>query len=153
MEIIHKQVSELSEVEYRACHLANYRDSGYMQQVLYSCRHYENPGEVIMLWDGPKDTVRSLVGWALLTPTTTNGYLSVSRWIKGRSKYTAQFWVKRQYRKRGHAKTLMTEVKKLDPRPHVFPHDHVSGEFFSSFNVQVAGYDRHYLKRGKPKVA
>lgn len=105
-----------------------------------------------MLWDGSEDDIKSLIGWALLTPVRRHGQLSVTEWIMKRSKYTVQFWVKKQHRRKGHGKTLMLEVKKLDPRPHVLPHDTASSELFSSFEVQIFKDDKFWMKR-KPKVA
>lgn len=152
MKIIHKQVSDLNAVEYRACYLANYRADGYMQPELERCRNGGRQGQVIMLWDGPDDDIKSLIGWALLTPVRRWGLLEVTRHAAARSKFTAQFWVKSQYRKHGHGKTLMNEVKKLDPRPHVIPHDRASSELFSQFEVQVLNEDKHWI-RSKPKVS
>lgn len=122
-----------------------------MSEELIRCKN-GHPGQVIMLWDGPDDTIRSLIGWAPLTPVRREGLLAVTPWVMKRSKYSVQFWVKRQYRRKGHGKTLMREVKKLDPRPHVLPHDEASMELFSSFKVQVLKVDNHWV-RHKPKIA
>lgn len=153
MEIRHKRVEDMTPVEYRACYLANYgMETGLMAGELSDCRHGDYNGQVIMLWDGPDDTVRSLIGWALLTPVRKTGLLAVTDWAMKRSKFTVQFWVKSPYRRKGYGKLLMTEVKELDPRPHVIPHDERSSELFSSFEVQVLRSDKHWIKR-KPKVA
>lgn len=153
MEIRRKSVSELTTVEYRACYRANYGPfNGYMAEELVRCKK-GHPGEVILLWDGPDDTIKSLIGWALLTPVRRHGLLAVTEWVMKRSKYTVQLWVKKQYRRKGYGKMLMTEVKKMDPKPHVLPHDTPSSELYSSFDVQVLRDDKHWMKRGKPKVA
>jgi len=153
MDIRHKKVSELTPVEYKACKSANYGpDNGYMHEEVTRCRQGKYPGEVIMLWDGPDDSTRSLLAWALLTPVRRHGLLSVTEWVMKRSKYSVQFWVKRQHRRKGYGKILMAEVKKYDENPHVMPHDDASSELFSSFKVQVLQDDKHWLKR-KPKVA
>jgi GNAT superfamily N-acetyltransferase len=151
MKIIHKDVSDLTPVEYRACHKANFGENGYMREVLVACKG-GNAGKVVMLWNGPDNTARSLIGWALLTPVTPYGILSVSRWVMQRSKYTAEFWVKPRYRRKGYGKVLMNEVKKYDSNPHVIPHDTASSELFSAYNVQVLKYDKIWL-RNKPRVA
>lgn len=151
MEIRHKEIADLTPVEYRACYRANYGWEGLMQDELTRCKD-GYPGKAILLWNGPDDTARSLVGWALLTPTKTYGNVAVTRWAKSRAKYTAQFWVKKQHRRKGHGKTLMQEVKKYDKRPHVIPHDAASSELFSSYKVQVLKSDKAWLKN-KPKVA
>lgn len=153
MEIRHKPVSELTPLEYKACKAANYGpDNGYMYEEVARCRAGKYPGEVIMLWEGPDDSIKSLLGWVLLTPVRRHGLLAVTEWVMKRSKYSAQFWVKRQHRKKGYGKILMNEVKKIDPNPHVMPHDDASSELFSSYNCQVLQDDKHWLKR-KPKVA
>lgn len=154
MNILVKKVSDLTPVEYRACYLANYGSNGYMREELGCSRRSPDyrPGIAIMLWDGPDDKITSLIGWTLLTPVRTWGLIGGTRWTKKKSKYTAQFWVKSQYRKQGHGKTLMAEVKKLDPRPHVFPHSNASAEMFSSFDVTVMKEDQCWMKK-KPKVA
>lgn len=152
MKIIHKPVADLNTIEYRACYKANYGAEGYMQEELSRCRR-GHPGEVILLWDGPDDATKSLIGWVLMTPVREYGLLAVTRWVMGKSKYTVQFWVKRQHRRKGHGTALMNEVKRLDPNPHVMPHDDASAELFSSFKCQVLKDDKAWLKPGKPKVA
>lgn len=150
MEIRTKKVSELTDVEYRACWRANYGWEGYMQSELVAAREGRRQGIAILLWDGPDDTARSLRGWALLTPVRLHGNIAVTRWAASRSKYTAEFWVKRQWRRKGYGTMLMKEVKKHDRRPHVLPHDNASSELFSSFDVQVLAHDKHWLRK-KPK--
>lgn len=152
MEIRHKQVRELTSVEYRACYNACYDlENGYMKEELARCKG-GYPGEVIMLWDGPDDSTKSLIGWALLTPVRLYGLLAVTRWVMSKSKVTAMFWVKKQYRGQGHGTTLMQEVKKIDPNPHVMPHDEASGNLFGKFKCQVMNDDRANLVK-KPKVS
>lgn len=153
MDIIHKKVTDLTPTEYRACDNANYGHAGWMQGELRRCRTKGFPGQVIMLWNGPADKVQSLIGWALLTPVRTRGTIAGTRWTMKRSKFTVQFWVKKRHRRKGHATTLMSEVKKLDPRPHVFPHDIVSGELFSSYEVTIMRLDEGWINRRKPKIA
>lgn len=151
MQIKDKPVAELTNLEYRACYRANYGMNGYMQGMLVSARAGEY-GHAILLWDGPEDKMTSLIGWALLTPVNPDDIAGGTNYTLRRSKYTVQFWIKRQYRRKGHAKRLMFEVKKHDPRPHVIPHDEVSAELFSSFDVTVQQNSQSWLKR-KPKVA
>lgn len=152
MNIITKSVADLTPVEYKACYNANYGWDGYMMEELSNRRAKKcQEAIVIMIWDGPDNTVRSLKGWSLLTPTTTKGMLAVSRYMTKHSKYTVQFWVKKPYRRQGLGAALMLEAKKHDPRPHVIPHDTQSVELFSKFNVRSSSHDRP-LKR-KPKVA
>jgi len=151
LEIIHKSVQDLNKIEYRACYAANLGYEGYMRDELVLCRNGRT-GQVIMLWDGPSDTARSLIGWALLTPVRLYGMIAATRWVKYRSKFTVEFWVKKKYRKKGYGKILMAEVKKLDDNPHVFPHDTASAEFFSSYKCQVLQIDKHHM-RPKPQIA
>lgn len=153
MEIRHKSVKDLTPTEYRACYNACYsEDNGYMKVELADIRAGNRTGEVIMLWDGPDNKTTSLKGWALVTPVRLYGLLAVTRWVYDRSKVTAMFWVKRQYREQGYGTMLMNEVKKIDPNPHVMPHDGASGQFFGKFNCQVMVHDKVFLVK-KPKVA
>lgn len=152
MDIRHKRVCDLTKVERRACYLANYGFEGYMREVLAECTENNN-GRVVLLWDGPDDTVRSLIGWALLSPVANKySIVAASDYARKNCVYTAQFWVKRQYRRKGYGKILVAEAKKYDPRPYVLPHDIPSAELFSSFNVRTSSYDRKWLRR-KPKLA
>jgi GNAT superfamily N-acetyltransferase len=155
MEIRKKSVLELTALEYRACFGANYGGGGYMQGVLEDCREGNQSGEVVMLWDETKakNRVSSMVGWCLMTPVSLHGILGATRYTKRRSKITAQFWVKPAHRQKGYAKMLMHEVKKVDPRPHVIPHNDSSAEFFSSFEVTVLRDEAGWIRRKKPKVA
>lgn len=151
MDIIVKDVPDLTKEEYRACYIANYRDWGYMQQTLIDNR-YKPEAKAILLWDDSQSGMSRLIGWALLTPVDLGGLLAATRYTKRVSKYTVQFWVKSHHRKKGYGKMLMNEVKKLDPKPHVLPHDSKSAEFFSSYKVSVLRDDRVWLKR-KNKIA
>ena len=152
MQIVHKKVVDLTGAEYRAMLKANFGpDEGYMYNELKACRNRERRGETISLWiDGSS---RRLIGWALLVPVRTNGDTRGTWWTKRHAKYTVQFWVKSQYRKKGYGKILMNEVKKYDARPHVFPHDDASGNFFSSYNVTIMRVDNEWMIPGKPRVA
>jgi hypothetical protein len=146
MEIRRKSVSELTKVEYRACYNACYsEDNGYMKVELADIRGGNRSGEVIMLWDGPDDKTTSLKGWALVTPVRLYGLLAVTRWVMSKSKVTAMFWVKTQYRGQGLGTLLMKEVKKIDDNPHVMPHDKASGELFGKFKCQVMQEDKDHL--------
>lgn len=149
MVISVKPIKELTNEEYRACLYTNFGIWGLMQRQL----EIADEGYAIMLWDKPDSTKRvNLIGWALMTPVTLNGAIAATRYTKRMSKYTVQVYVKTKYRRKGHGKTLMLEATKIDPRPHVIPHDAKSAELFSSFKVTTLRDDR-YLLRNKPKVA
>lgn len=154
MNILVKNISDMTSTEYAACYKANYGTDGYMQEELQYCRWYPDrrAGKVIMMWDGPADKVSSLKAWALLTEVRTHGLLAVSSYIKRVSKYSVQLWVKRQYRGRGYSKILMNEVIRLDPKPNVFPHDRRSASLYSQYSVSCAKYDRDAWLR-KPSSA
>lgn len=151
MEIRHKKVEDLTAIEYKACYDANYGPDGLMQNELVTCRNknYMATGEVIMLWDGPDNTTRSLIGWCLLTPVRGSGTLWASQWNRKVAKYTAQFWIKSNHRKRGYGKILMDEVQKLDPCPHVFPHSVASAAMFVNYKVTASQHDHEWLRRAK----
>lgn len=153
MEIRHKKVEDLTALEYKACYSANYGWDGLMQGVLVDCRKnpHRSPGSVILLWNGPDDSTKSLIGWALLTPVSGSGAVWASRWNRRRAKYTVQFWVKSNHRKKGYGKVLMDEVQKLDSCPHVFPHNDSSGALFSDYTVTVAQNDHRWIRMAKNK--
>lgn len=153
MVIIRKQVSELTSVEYRACYNACFNfENGYMKFELDRCRSGRFPGEVIMLWDGPADNTASLIGWCMVTPVRLYGPLAVTKYVTTKSKVTAMFWVKNKYRGQGYGTILMNEVKKIDPNPHVMPHDERSGNLFGKFKCQVLMDDKIHMVK-KPHVA
>ena len=142
MEVIHKDVKDLTASEYRAFHAANFGDTGIMRGELERCKKYNLQSSTISIWTGIKR--RRLVGWALVTPVRGYGDLAASRHTMKVSKYTFQFWVKPQYRGKGYGKLLMQEAYRLDPRPHVMPHDEKSEKFFSHYHVMVMQIDRNW---------
>lgn len=151
MQILHKDVCDLTHGEYRALLMANFGpDEGYMHNELQACRKNERPGKTVSLWtDGSN---RRLIGWALLTKVRLYGQVAGTRHTQKKATYSVQFWVKPQYRGKGYGKILMDEVKSYDTRPHVFPHDPASGNFFSSYDVTVMNLDKEWMVRGKPRV-
>lgn len=153
MEIRRKSVSELTSKEYLACYNACYNyDNGYMKAELERCKNGRYQGEVILLWDGPDNTTKSLIGWCMVTPVRLYGLLAVTRYVTTKSKVTAMFWVKNKYRGQGYGTILMNEVKKIDPNPHVMPHDERSGNLFGKFKCQVLMDDKVHMVK-KPHVA
>lgn len=142
MLIVHKDVSDLTRGEYQAMYRANFGDEGLMRTNLIGCRKHGNPGRTISLWSPTKRN--RLLAWALLTPVRPDGDWAASRWTMKQSKYTVMFWVKWEHRGKGLGKILMDEVHKLDPRPHVMPHDEISERFFSHHNVMVMEVDRRW---------
>lgn len=151
MQAIHKKVSDLTSIEYTACYETNFQHRGFMQTELRLCRE-ENRGRVVMLWSGSKRNPDNLIGWSLIFPTSKRGTMPVTDYVKSKSRASAMFYVKPEHRCRGLGTRLMLEVKKIDPNPHVEPHDFASAEFFSKFKVQVLKQDK-YLLRKKPLVA
>lgn len=157
MEIRHKNVEDLTPLEYKACLAANYgpewsdNGGGYMYGELQECRSKDsdNTGRVIMLWDGPDDSVKSLLAWCLMTPVRSWGNLWASEWNRKKAKYTCQFWVKRNHRKKGLGRILMDEVIKIDPCPHVFPHNTAAAAFFVDYKVTASGSERRRLHSAK----
>lgn len=154
MNIDKKSVKDLTSIEYKACYGANYGDGGYMRGTLVEARKgIVKDAFVLMLWDGPHDSVTNMLGWVLLTPVSLTGFSAGTRHTKRKATWTVQFWIKRPHRKKGYATLLMKEVKKYDERPHVFPHSEASGEFFSGYNITATKDERTWLRHGKPKVA
>lgn len=146
MEIMHKPVEDLTRGEYQALYRANFGDEGLMQGTLISCRNGESQGQTISLWAPTKR--RTLLAWAILTPVSTRGLMSASSWAMKQSKFSAQFWVKWQYRGKGYGKILMDEVHKYDERPHVMPHDETSEKFFKNHRVMIMNIDKNWRETG-----
>lgn len=140
--VVHKDVKDLTRPEFIAFYRANFGDSGIMQGELMRCRQHNLQASTIAIWTCHKE--RRLIGWALVTPVRGYGDLAASRHTMKQSKYTFQFWVKPQYRGKGYGKVLMDEAYKLDPRPHVMPHDEKSEKFFSHYNVMIMQIDKNW---------
>lgn len=142
MYTIHKPVTDLTPGEYRAFYNANFGPHGYMQsQLEYYRKRLYLPAQTVAVWNG---NPRRLLGWALLTPVRPDGEIAASSWAMKQSIYTAQFYVKQQYRGKGVGKMLMNEVHTLDPRPHVIPHDDKSESFFKKYRVMVMRADKNW---------
>jgi len=97
----------------------------------------EENAKVVLLWDDDKEGARRLLGWSL------------TRLEK--QKQIAFFWVKPSLRNKGYGSMLMQEVKRVDPKPKVFPWSQEAGGFFSKFEVEVPEYQSYNLVQ-KPKV-
>lgn len=142
MQIVHKDVSDLTRGDYQAFYRANFGDAGLMRSNLIGCYKYGSPGHTISLWTPTKR--RRLLAWCLLTPVRPDGDFAASRWAMKQSKYTAMFWVKWEERGKGYGKILMDETHALDPRPHVLPHDEISEKFFSHHRVMIMKVDKEW---------
>jgi GNAT superfamily N-acetyltransferase len=147
-----KALPDLTRAEYKALYAANYGYGGYMRGTLVENKN--NPDAfALMIWSTADHQKNSeLKAWVLVTPVSLKGDAQGTRYTKTKAKYSVQFWVKRQWRKQGLAHALMREVKKYDERPHCFPHDQPSGEFFSNYDITATREERIWLKK-KPKVA
>lgn len=73
-----------------------------------------------------KDESDRLLSWAILTPAGG-----------GRRGYDAQFYTRKSERGKGHGSVLMQKVLAVDPKPYVFPHSTLSGEFFKKHRNQI----------------
>ena len=155
MQVLIEKVANLTPVQYQACYRANYGTDGYMRETLVKHRRDKDSAALaILLIEQPAGVDfehKHMLGWALLTPVTTSrdSVVAGTWYTKKRSKYTAQFWVKRQYRGKGLGSLLLSETQKLDPRPHVFPHDDRSGKMFGGKNVTVLKVDQYWIKTAK----
>lgn len=146
MDIKVKNVLDLTPTEYRACYLANYRGTSIMQGDLFRIRS-GNPmhsGTAILIWDGPEDTIGSLIGWSLVMPSKTWGDSGISPYAKRKSKHTAMFWVKRQHRRKGYGSILMDEVIKIEPIPFCYPHSKQSAHLFKNRKITADGDSRKW---------
>lgn len=151
MDIIVKKVNDLTPSEYAACAKANYGWGGHMQEDLREARRCPSDDLVIMLREGDPDDMKSLLGWCLVSPASTYGWYAAPE----TARHVVQFWVKKQYRRKGYGGILMSEVKKIDYEPHVIPHNKASGEFFSSYNLTTPedSHAQRWLNPNKPRKA
>jgi len=140
MNVVRKRLTQLTPAEYRACHAANFHSRASMQGDLRNNKN--NPDAyAIMIWKGPRNTNKNLIGWSLLIPKK-----SAPDIIPRRSKYHTQYWVKAQYRRHGYGKMLVNYVRAVDPHPYVIPHDLRSASMFASVSgVSCHQDDRSFM--------
>lgn len=150
MKIITKPVVTLTKQELEQCYANSFGLGGMMMpEAKRALRENDVDVLALMLYAGSE-----FVGWALLTPVTTDEcrFHHGTSWTKRRSKYTAQFYINRDYRGKGYAHTLMRHIiNNYDARPHVLPHDKASGGFFSSYTVTVTNWDKPNMNYRKPR--
>lgn len=146
MNTVIKAIQDLTPEEYRACYSLNFGQYGWMRP---SLSYYRKKTDVwvIMLWED------KLIGWSLVAPCNRDSIFEINEYAIRRSKYVAQFYVRFRERGKGYGRLLMSEVLKLDPRPHVIPHDTQSGAFFSSYPVTCRRNERPYITEGKKRKA
>jgi hypothetical protein len=134
VRIVVSPVADLTPAEYRACYRANYRDIGIMRYDLVRARD-ENEGTAIMLWndDGTKES--DMLGWALVHPTHYDD--AATSYARRRVPNTAQYWVKRQHRRKGLGTKLATVVEQNFGRVRVYPHSEPSGKLFKKKSKAV----------------
>ena len=148
MRIVIKSADRLTQKEFDSLYEANFGPYGMMQEEIYRAWQDDDPDTWAIMYKHGHE----LYGWALLTPVTTDMSRSVSAtsYTKRKSKYTVQFYVYDEHRRKGIAKRLMEEVLEIDPRPHVMPHDIKSGEFFAHYDVTVTNWDKPWQRPKKP---
>jgi L-amino acid N-acyltransferase YncA len=139
VRIIEKGILDLTAQEMRQCKSLSLRHQGLMCEDLVDWKDYESrPNRAkrkTRIWM-IKDDADRLIGWALATP----------RW-KARG-YDAQFYVRISERGKGYGTLLMKKVLELDPKPHVFPHDKTSGDFFKrhSQSIRFSTSDKKWIE-------
>jgi hypothetical protein len=146
--IIAKPISKLTKIEYSACRKANYGATGYMYNDLATARE-RGEGTAIMIWDGPRDSTKNLLGWALVHPTRYDS--SASRYVRRVAPNTAQYWVKSKYRRKGLATRLADRVEKDFGKVYVYPHSKQSGGLFAKKrgSVVASSYSRYWINSHK----
>lgn len=112
-----KRVENLTPKEYRACYNLNLRDGGLMRAQLVAARHYREKNHqyyATMRFDREG----SLVGWALTFTSNYGNY------------FDAYFYVRKNQRRNGVGKRLVSHVSRKFGQVRVYPHDYVSDTFF-----------------------
>lgn len=143
MDIRIKTLNTLTKEEYRACHYLNMRHEGVM---MYSLMDNKNSDRAysVMAWEGDL-----LLGWALLIPHGDDWSWHSSSHQRKKSKYVAQFYVRKPYRCKGVGRALMDAVNRLDKTPTVIPHDPTSADFFASYAVVTDRGRRPMITKAK----
>ena len=135
MRLISKPIAKLTDLEYAACRRANYGPTGYMYNDLATARG-NGEGTAIMLWDGPRDSAKNMLAWALVHPTRYDP--GASRYALRVAPNTAQYWVKVKHRRKGYATKLADRVEKEFGKVYVYPHSHESGGLFAKKRGTIA---------------
>lgn len=139
VQIIEKYILDLTPKERKQCRSLSLRADGLMCEDLSNWMKYEKEANrrkrKPMVWM-IKDDDESLIGWALAMPRPGKA-----------PGYESQFYVRKSLRNKGYGTMLMEKVRTVDPRPHVFPHDRTSGEFFKKHRgkIRYERWDRMWL--------
>lgn len=130
-----KRVIDLTPEEYKQCKRLCFRETGFMYYDIARARNNElnypsnrRFSKVVLITESNR-----LAAWALLTP----------RKVKG---YNAQFYTRAALRNQGLGSKLMEEVRKIEFKPYVIPHDYRSGGFFKKSKDFVKIDGRGYRK-------
>lgn len=115
---------------------------------MYSLMYNKDSSDAhaVMAWDDGR-----LLGWAILVPHDKETGWYSTRYQKKKSKFVAQFYVRKTHRNQGIGKRLMRHVNKLDATPTVIPHDDRSAHFFASHDVVTEACRRGMLTSAKKK--
>jgi len=118
-----KYVKNLTPEEFSQCRLLNFGHNGMMRGDLIRSRSQRNSDRAVLI----KDYEGKIIAWSLVMETgkTTSAY----------------FYVPSANRRKGLGTRLLKQVRKVDPKPMVFPHDQVSGGFFKKFKQDIK-YDK-----------
>jgi hypothetical protein len=121
MKLVVRQVSELTQLEYRSCYQLNLRSNGLMRDRLVNCKTY-NTGYVVML----QDDEGVLLSWAL-----------VFNWDRDKDLYGAYFYTRKSARRRGLGNQIAGEVRKQFKNIVVWPSDNQGKTFFDKHKFKV----------------
>lgn len=126
-----KYVKNLTPEEFERCRVLNFGYNGMMREKLITAR-YEPAGERAVL---VKNDSGQVIAWSLVMN-------------KARGRKAAYFYVPPENRRKGFGTRMLKQVKKMDPKPYVYPHDRVSGNFFKRFKSEIrcSEWDAFYLE-------
>lgn len=133
MQVVVKDVEDLTEFEYARCRRLNFGNAGQMRDKLHEVRfeplNSHKKAKAVMIVDQDK-----LVAWSLVFPMP---------YVRG---YAAHFYVRANMRRKGYGTVLFEQVKKIDKKPWVFPHDSRSAGLLKKAPVRCYTSDEVWLK-------
>ncbi len=133
MEIVVKEVADLTDKEFKQCYRLNLGKRGEMRDELlnqyYTPIKSKKTAKAVMLKQEDK-----MIGWAIVFPLPKT---------KG---YAAHFYVRSSHRRRGYGTMLLNKVAEYDSKPIVYPHDTRSGGLLKKTPVRCHVSERIWLK-------
>ena len=129
-----KYVKNLTPTEYAQCHRLNFGNQGRMREELELSFEMKDSARTVLI----KDHEGKVMSWSLVFPQED-----------GKDGVSAFFYVPKCRRRQGLGTRMLRQIKKIDPKPFIYPHDNTSGKFFGANrdSLRWASYDDYYMNR------